>query len=114
MKIIYQKLVRDKIPEIIEASGKTCRCSTLSHPEYLDALDRKLSEELAEYQQDKSMEELADLMEVIRAVIAARGSTYEEVDAIRMAKREKRGGFDKCIWLIETDDGTDEKQPSHI
>lgn len=104
MKTIHNKLVRDRIPEIIEASGKNCICQTLDDQAYLAALDQKLNEELAEYQQDKSMEELADLLEVIRAVIKARGSTWEEVEAIRKAKAEKRGGFEQKIWLVETSD----------
>ena len=97
----YDKLVRDRIPEIIEASGKRCTCSTLSEEEYLAKLDEKLNEELAEYQDSKSMEELADLPEVIRAVAAARGSSFEEVDAIRRDKAAKRGGFEKKILLTE-------------
>ena len=104
--IHYNKLVRDRIPEIIEASGKKCACSTLSDEEYLDKLDAKLNEELAEYQESKSMEELADLLEVICAVAAARGSSIEEVEAIRRDKAKKRGGFEKKILLTEviTDD----------
>ena len=104
--IQYNKLVRDRIPEIIEASGKRCVCSTLSDEEYLAKLDEKLNEELAEYQESKSMEELADLLEVIRAVAAARGSSVEEVEAIRRNKAAKRGGFEKKILLTEvtTDD----------
>lgn len=104
MKTIYNKLVRDRIPEIIEASGKSCLCQTLDDQAYLAALDQKLNEELAEYQQDKSMEELADLLEVIRAVITARGSTWDKVEAIRKAKAEKHGGFEQKIWLVETTD----------
>ena len=96
--IKYNKLVRDRIPEIIEASGKRCVCSTLSDEEYLAKLDEKLNEELAEYQESKSMEELADLLEVIRAVAVARGSSMEEVEAIRRDKAAKRGGFEKKIW----------------
>lgn len=99
MTTVHNKLVRDRIPEIIESSGKRCCCRTLSDQDYLSALDQKLNEELNEYQQDKSMEELADLLEVIRAVITARGSTCEQVEAIRQAKKEKRGGFEKKIWL---------------
>ena len=105
--IQYNKLVRDRIPEIIEASGKRCICSTLSDEEYLAKLDEKLNEELAEYQESKSMEELADLLEVIRAAVAvARGSSIEEVEAIRRDKDAKRGGFEKKILLTEvtTDD----------
>ncbi len=97
----YNKLVRDRIPEIIEASGKKCVCSILSDDAYLAMLDAKLNEELAEYQESKSMEELADLLEVIRAAAAARGSSIEEVEAIRRDKAEKRGGFEKKILLTE-------------
>lgn len=97
----YHKLVRDRIPEIIEQSGKTCITSILSADEYLTMLDEKLSEELAEYQQDKSMEELADLLEVMMAVAKARGSSFEEVETIRRQKAEKRGGFEKRILLTE-------------
>ena len=102
MKTIrYQKLVRDKIPEIIEKQGKQVVCSTLSDEEYLARLDQKLSEELEEYQEDKSMEELADLLEVMMAVAKARGSSFEEVDNIRKQKAVQRGGFEKKILLEE-------------
>ena len=102
MKTIrYQKLVRDKIPEIIEKQGKQAVCSTLSDEEYLARLDQKLSEELEEYQEDKSMEELADLLEVMMAVAKARGSSFEEVDNIRKQKAVQRGGFEKKILLEE-------------
>lgn len=97
----YNKLVRDRIPEIIEASGKKCVCSTLSDEEYLAMLDAKLNEELAEYQESKSLEELADLLEVVHAVAAAWGSSIEEVEAIRQDKAAKRGGFEKKILLTE-------------
>ena len=102
MKTIkYQKLVRDRIPEIIEKQGKQCSCSVLSDEAYLEHLDLKLSEELGEYLEDKSMEELADLLEVIRAVAAARGSSIGEVEKIRQEKAAERGGFEKRILLIE-------------
>ena len=97
--ITYNKLVRDKIPEIIEKDGKTCTYSVLSDEEYLKKLDEKLGEELAEYQESKSLEELADLLEVMRAVAAARGSSMEEVEKIRQEKARKRGGFEKKILL---------------
>ncbi len=97
--ITYHKLVRDRIPEIIEQSGKQCVCSTLSESDYLLLLDQKLNEELLEYQESKSMEELADLLEVIHAVALARGSSIGEVEQIRIQKAEKRGGFEKRILL---------------
>ena len=62
---MYHKLVRDLIPEIVEADGKTCVCEVLSDKEYLCLLDQKLNEELAEYQESKSLEEMADLLEVM-------------------------------------------------
>lgn len=104
--IRYSKLVRDRIPEIIEASGRRCVCSILSDEEYLAKLDEKLNEELAEYQESKSLEELADLLEVMRAVAAARSSSMDEVESIRRDKAAKRGGFEKKILLTEiiTDD----------
>ncbi len=102
----YHKLVRDRIPEIIEKDGKACLWTELQPDDYLSMLDKKLNEELAEYQESKSMEELADLLEVIRAVATARGSSMEEVEAIRKDKAAKRGGFEKKILLTEvtTDD----------
>ena len=102
----YNKLVRDRIPDIIMQSGKRPAYSFLSDEDYLAKLDEKLNEELAEYQENKSVEELADLLEVIRAVAAARGSSIEEVEAIRRDKAAKRGGFEKKILLTEviTDD----------
>ena len=74
----YNKLVRDRIPEIIESSGKTCLTAMLSDEAYIHMLDLKLNEELTEYQESKSMEELADLIEVIAAVAKARGCSWEE------------------------------------
>ena len=98
---IYHKLVRDRIPEIIEADGKTCVCETLSNGDYLSLLDQKLNEELAEYQESKSLEELADLLEVIQAVVKARGWTVEDLERVRAEKAAKRGGFEKKILLKE-------------
>ena len=100
-KIPYHKLVRDKIPTIIKQAGKTYTCRILTDEEYLTCLDEKLNEELAEYQESKSMEELADLLEVIRAITIARGSSPEEIESIRKAKALSRGGFEKRI-LLET------------
>ena len=99
--IKYSKLVRDRIPEIIESSGKSCVCEVLSDEQYIEMLDAKLNEELAEYQESKSMEELADLLEVMWAVVRARGSSIEEVEAIRIEKAEERGGFEKKLLLKE-------------
>ncbi len=98
-EIVYNKLVRDKIPRIIESDGKTCEFEILSEEEYLKMIDAKLDEELAEYHKDQNLEELADLLEVIRAAAIARGYTVEELEALRASKVEKRGGFRERIFL---------------
>ena len=95
----YDKLVRDKIPEIIENDHKTCDTEILSDEKYLEMVDAKLDEELAEYHADKNLEELADLLEVLYAATIARGYTIDELESLRLKKREKRGGFDKKILL---------------
>ena len=101
MKKCYNKLVRDRIPEIIEASGSTCVTEILSDEDYLRMLDAKLDEELAEYHKDQNIEELADLLEVIRAAAIARGYTLEQLEQVRAEKAAKRGGFEKKIVLKE-------------
>ena len=104
MRKEYHKLVRDRIPEIIERSGKRAVCRTLSEEEYLLMLDRKLDEELAEYRDGHSMEELADLLEVIYAEASARGFTLNEIERIRLQKKAERGGFEKRLLLKSVED----------
>ena len=101
MTIHYNKLVRDRIPEIIKSSGKSCTTEILSQEDYLRSLDAKLDEELSEYHKDQSLEELADLQEVIRAVVIARGYSLEDLERVRTEKATKRGGFEKRILLKE-------------
>ena len=93
------KLVRDKIPQIIMSDGKIPIVRTLSDEEYLTELDRKLDEEVAEYQADKSLEEMADVLEVLFAICEARGHSVDELMKLRDEKRENRGGFkEKIFW----------------
>lgn len=96
---VYNKLVRDKIPEIIEADGKECKTRILSNDEYIAALEAKLNEEVAEYQVDKNLEEMADVLEVLQAICTARGYSMDELEAMRAKKAEKRGGFRERIFL---------------
>ena len=77
MRTTYNKLVRDRIPEIIQASGKMCSTEILPDEDYLKYLDAKLDEELAEYHKDQNIEELADLLEVVHAAALARGYTLK-------------------------------------
>jgi len=101
MTVKYNKLVRDRIPEIIESKGGKCTVEVLSDEEYLKMIDKKLDEELAEYHEDQNLEELADLVEVIYAAAKARGFTLEELEAVRAEKAAKRGAFDKKLLLKE-------------
>ena len=94
------KLVRDKIPEIIRNDGKKPVVQILADEEYLTELDKKLNEEVAEYQADKSLEEMADLVEVLFAICEARGHSVEELMQMRETKLEKRGGFKNRIYWV--------------
>ena len=101
---IYQKLVRDRIPEIIEKSGKTCSVRRLSPEDYLQSLRTKLSEELSEYLESGELSELADLLEVLLATAEAEGYTKEELEAVRRQKAEARGGFRERLLLEWVED----------
>lgn len=100
----YHKLIRDRIPEIIEATGQRCVTKVLSQEDYIRMLDEKLNEELAEYQESKAIEELADLLEVIEATTKARGCSWEDLLAVKEQKRQKRGGFEEKLLLLEVTD----------
>ena len=97
----YNKLVRDRIPEIIEATGGKCNVKILSDEEYIKMVDAKLDEELAEYHADQNIEELADLLELVYAATLARGHTLEELEHVRAEKAKKRGAFKGKIFLVE-------------
>lgn len=92
------KLVRDKIPEIIIADGKKPITRIMGNAEYLRELDKKLNEEISEYQEDKSIEEMADVLEVLFAICEARGYSVDELMEVRNDKCEKSGGFEKKIF----------------
>lgn len=103
-EITYNKLVRDNIPRIIEESGEKCDVEVLSEANYLFALERKMDEEMKEFRESHDLEELADLMEVIIAAAEAIGSSSEELESIRLEKRNARGGFSKRILLKSVSD----------
>ncbi len=100
--VIYNKAIRDKIPEIIRESGKKCNIHTLSDEKFLVEIEKKLSEEVTEYQNDKNPEELADILEVIYAIAQLKGISKEELEKIRIKKLQDRGGFEKKLFLIDT------------
>ena len=102
MERIYNKLVRDNIPDIIISNGETPVTRTLNDAEYKKALEEKLHEEYEEVissEGTERLEELADMIEVIRALAKDEGKTLEEIVALADQKRDKRGGFDKKIFL---------------
>lgn len=96
----FNKLVRDKIPELIEAQGETAVTRILDADEYIRCLEQKLDEEVAEYHESKELDELADILEVVFALAQARGHTKEELLSAYQGKNEKRGGFSDRIFLI--------------
>lgn len=104
----YKKLVRDAIPEVITKTGKKFSTRVLSEDEYRVELKKKLGEELDEYNEantnEEAIEELADILELLHAATKIHGSSVEELENIRKAKAEKRGGFEKRIFLIEVED----------
>ena len=95
----YNKLVRDKIVDIIKANGEIPKYHTLSDEQYLEELHKKLLEEAGEFIEADNLEELADLMEVVYAIAKVKKINLEEVEQIRLKKREKRGGFEDRIYL---------------
>lgn len=98
--MIYKKLVRDKIPEMIVKEGYIPKTEILSDERYIRELDRKLIEEVKEYQKSKEIEELADILEVIYALCQARGYSTDDLIRINEEKRLRRGGFSKKVFLI--------------
>lgn len=96
---VYNKLVRDKIPEIIEKGGEVPNTCILDDAEYLRHLEAKLDEEVGEYHRDKNLEELADILEVVYALADSVGSR-EKLMEIYQKKHDARGGFKERIFLI--------------
>ncbi|GLX65727.1 nucleoside triphosphate pyrophosphohydrolase [Paenibacillus glycanilyticus] len=102
---VYNKLVRDLIPQVIESNGKEYRTRILEDDEYTYELRNKFKEEAEEYfsaqSSEESLEELADLLEVIRALAATHGFSWEQLEEIRQKKAATRGGFQEKIFLID-------------
>ena len=99
--IKYDKLIRDKIPEIIEAKGNKAVVEVLDDDNYQKYLNIKLGEELKEYLEDGSVEELADLVEVVYALLDCKGVLREDFEKIRIGKVEVRGAFNMKLLLKE-------------
>ncbi|MEH7068545.1 nucleoside triphosphate pyrophosphohydrolase [Priestia megaterium] len=102
---IYNKLIRDRIPEIIQESEGECVVEVLTEQDYLKELQRKSQEELNEYlaasNSNESIEELADLLEVIYGLTKCHGFSIEDLERVRQHKADKSGVFDKKLFLVE-------------
>ena len=96
---IYNKLVRDKIPEIILKDNELPSTRILNDEEYIQELNKKLQEEVNEYLEAENIEEMVDILEVIRAILEHKGVTYEEIEEKRIKKANKRGAFKEKIYL---------------
>lgn len=102
--IVYNKLVRDKIPDIIRQSGEIPHTRILSEDEYTVLLEKKLDEEVGEYHRDKNAEELADILEVVFALAENIGCSREQLMAVYQRKHDDRGGFaDRCFLISKSD-----------
>ena len=98
-----QKLVRDRIPEIIRQQGKVPKTRIADKKEYWSFLKEKLVEEVNEFLKDETTEELADILEVIYSICKFKNWDLEEIEKIRIKKRKERGGFEKGVILIENE-----------
>lgn len=99
MKEIYNKLIRDNNVELMEKKGLKVEYEVLDDKRYNEELDKKLIEEVNEYIEDYSIEEMADIMEVIYAIMDARNMSMEDVEKVRIEKRERKGAFEKKVFL---------------
>ncbi len=100
--IEYNKLIRDKIPEIIKENGGECEVFSVAGDSLYRYLDKKLDEEISEFRESRSPEEIADVMEVLFAMAREKGVSEDELMKIRDEKRKKRGGFEKGLILVRS------------
>lgn len=112
----YNKLVRDKIPEEINnIDGRKASYKILNDNEYIRELDKKLFEEAHEFIEEHSVEELADLMEVIYAIMKTKNISFEDIEVAREIKNKKKGSFNDKVYLISVEqDQIDESEEKEL
>ena len=96
----YNKLIRDRIPDMIRQNGETPVVRVLGDEEYRHCLERKLDEEVEEFHQDRNLEELADILEVVNALAESLGADREELLEVYRRNNQQRGGFGERYFLI--------------
>jgi predicted house-cleaning noncanonical NTP pyrophosphatase (MazG superfamily) len=103
MSRVYNKLVRDKIPEIMQSDGEIPEIEILNDDKYEKALNKKLLEECSELlnakEKKSKIEEVADILEVLNGMAKSIGVKMKEIEKVRLNKRETRGGFEKKVFL---------------
>ena len=103
----YNKLVRDRIPKIIESDGRSCKTRKITGVDLHQALKSKLQEELNEYLKDENAEELSDIMEVLVTLARVHGIDLKRLEQIRLDKKESSGGFDDGVFLLSVGNSED-------
>ena len=99
----YDKLIRDRVPEIISNSGAKYKTHIANDDEYWEKLRTKLSEKVEEFLKDPSVDELADIVEIVHAIADFKFGGSGNVNDVKMVKFRERGGFEKRLILDETD-----------
>lgn len=100
----YQKLVRDRVPEIIKASGRNCDYRTLSNAEVLLALQDKLLEKANNFAKNPTEEEISDIMELMDAIVDKFGFEQMHIDYLKLKNRQAKGGYQNNTYLIFIED----------
>jgi predicted house-cleaning noncanonical NTP pyrophosphatase (MazG superfamily) len=98
----YEKAVRNRIPEIIKADGRNCEFVVLDDASFLQEMNKKLSEEMSEYNKNNSIEEIVDILEVAYRIAELQGYNKEIIEKIRKRKNIERGNFSDNIFLVSS------------
>lgn len=99
----YNKAVRDKVPSIIMASGKKCKYAKFDDAEFLFAMEEKLKEEVKEYANTRTVDELVDILEVVYRIAELKGISKLQLHGLKERKAEEKGNFSQNLFLLSSD-----------